>query len=756
MSRTPEQSTQVTGAHRAQNRPPRAASARPSHPPTRYEPYLDGLFTYCLSVLCDHDAATTALGEALAVAERRRERGRPGRGRSAGRGARAARDDRAGPAVRTDALAGSELHRSWLYALARWSCLRVLADLRAAPPSADGAPGGTTSAAWIGSYGAYGSYGAFGACASDAAALGARQGRRPADDAPAGPGGVPRGVGMTSRPAASDAVDCAPDSITSDSASDSVTDSITEPFATGLHPPFAGERARAGGAGATASGALWTPREAVPMPCEADPTSLREPGASPRETGVPPRHDLAERRGRELATLAWPEAAGTTAEQREALELAVRHQLSPQEVAAVLGREPDDTRTLLSSAACEVERTRAALAVVELGQCPVVARLAGDSQVLLSAALRRELVRHVDDCRTCRHRAERATARGPWPGTAAAPAALPVMEAPRAAVHAAMLGAQRTRPARAGAWPRFDRLGFPLDPKDRGARRSRLRSRAVTTTIVATVIAAPVLALWAAYREAPMTGADRDPESISAHDGDAFAGEGLDGPYDPYENAGSARDGEGQRLRASRRDSDVSVEVISVNGRRYAFDQDAEAGPDGGPDHGDGSEPGGRTPAPPRAPGSEGVPTPGGPDGGPGPSEPDRPIPGPGRLTVDAQPSGDTTLITLTASGGSAVRWSASANAPWLRLSQSAGELRPGESTTITVSVDHAHEPVGPWSARISVAPAGAVVVIEGRGTAPEPEPEPTPVPGTPDPTPTPTPGTPSTGDPGEPVSASG
>ncbi|MDC7337580.1 hypothetical protein PQR15_15100 [Streptomyces lydicus] len=43
-------------------------------------------------------------------------------------------------------------------------------------------------------------------------------------------------------------------------------------------------------------------------------------------------------------------------------------------------------------------------------------------------------------------------------------------------------------------------------PTDRAARRRRLRARALTTTVVATVVAAPVLALWAAYRGAPATG----------------------------------------------------------------------------------------------------------------------------------------------------------------------------------------------------------------------------------------------------------
>ncbi|MEU0845520.1 sigma-70 family RNA polymerase sigma factor [Streptomyces sp. NPDC005962] len=559
MSSRSEHSTHATGAHRAQRRAPRVATTRPQRPPARYEPYLDGLFTYCLSVLCEHDAAAVTLGDVLAVAERRRGRGR-------GR-----------------AEAEEEPSRPWLYAVARWACLRKLAELR--------------------------------------------------------------------------------------------------------------ER--------------------------REPRESREPtgGRGGSDTALP--EPVADRRRRELAALAWPEAAGTTAAQREALELHVRHQLTAAEVAAALGKEPDETRALLSSAACEVERTRAALAVVELGHCPVVARLAGDTRVLLSAALRRELVRHVDDCRECRRMAERATADGPWPGTAAAPAALPVVEAPRSAVHAAMLCALSARPARAAAGPRFDRRGFPLDPQDRAARRRRLRSRALTTTVVATVVAAPVLALWAAYRGAPLAGDEHDTDSVAAAaDGadEAPAGEQDRSAGRAYEQAGSAQDRSGAarlRSRAGASGPEVSVEVIGADGRpeRHAKGGGPSRGasrPDGGGRHGG--------------------------------SAPSRPAPGPGRLTVEAQPSGDVTVITLSASGGAPVRWSASASggASWLQLSRTAGELRPGQTATITVSVDRDREPPGRWRARVTVAPSGAMVVIEGRGTTPTPTPTTSPAPTHPPSTPPP------------------
>ncbi|WP_066934003.1 RNA polymerase sigma factor [Streptomyces sp. NBRC 110611] len=579
MSSRPEHPTHSTGAHRSRGddrRRPR--SAEPHDPPAPdgreddgddgYEPYLDGLFTYCLSVLCDHDAATAVLGEVLALAERHRAR-RP-----------------ADPA----------LHRSWLYALARWACLRRLAE-RAAPD--------------------------------------------------------------TKR-------------------------TVTE----------------------------WTDAK------RTDTERADTEWADAEQAGAKGAAD-AGRRQRELAVLAWPEAAGTTPQQREALELSVRHLLSADEVAAVLGADPIATRALLATASCEVERTRAALAVVESGRCREVARLAGDSRMLLGAALSRELVRHVDDCAVCRRTAERATVPGTWPGTApVAPGALPLVSADREAVLGALAAARRSRSGRAegvaGAGrgggrmrgpngsPRYDRNGFPVGaPTDRAARRRRLRARALTTTVVATVVAAPVLALWAAYRGAPATTevADGSP-SVTAHDTEAEPR--LGGR--PYENAGNARTTPEPGFTTGDGAPDVSVEVIGEDG------------------------------TPLRA-GTAGR----------------RAKKGPGRLTVAAQPSGGTTVVTLSASGGEPVSWRASAVAPWLQMSHTAGSLRPGESTTITVYVDHDREPAGDWRARIAIEPGNTAVTLEGHGPADQspdrqdPEPtDPTPAPSRPAPKPKPTATSPS------------
>ncbi|KES03696.1 hypothetical protein BU52_29260 [Streptomyces toyocaensis] len=496
----PDTSTRTTGARRAHReaRDRGAARTLAQRPPSRYEPHLDGLFTYCLSVLCDHDAATAALADALTLAERR------GRHVPDGLGSR----------------------RAWLYALARWACLRTLAEARQRHRTSH--------------------------------AVG-RAGRR-------------RAAGTATAPAVSE--------------------------------------------------------------------------------------EVRERRRRELAELAWPEAAGTTPEQREALELAVRHHLAAHEVALVLGMEPAAARELLATAACEVERTRAALAVVETGTCPGVAHLTGDGRLVLGTTLRRELVRHVDDCPRCRRTAERAVP-GRWPGSSVSPEALPVLPAPRPALHAAMAHHPRAR----GAAPRFDRRGYPVDPKDRVARRDRLRTRAVTTTVVATVVAAPVFALWAAYRGTPV-GEARDGRAASAREDGGVVdldGEEAGAGYENTGNTGDAGTGPGPRF-GEDGEADVSVEVVGVPGA-----------------------------------GDEGT----------------------AALAVTAGHSGDTTLITLTATGSGPVRWSVSTGASWLYPSRSSGTLAAGESVTIRVHVDQLREPSGHWRATVAISPAGSVVTIDGYGTAP-------------------------------------
>ncbi|WP_328467674.1 BACON domain-containing protein [Streptomyces sp. NBC_00448] len=475
----PERAGRGHGGHR-EGRARRPQGTLPMQPPAHYEPYLDGLFTYCLSILCEHDAASGALGEVLALAERQRVRLRdPG------------------------------LRRPWLYALARWVCLRRLAAGKPVAPH------------------------------------------------------------------------------TSES--------------------------------------------------------------------------VAEQRRAQLASLAWPESAGTSPEQREALELAVRHQLAPREVAHVVGLDAEAARTRLARAACEVERTRTAMAVVDTGSCPEVAQLAGDTQVLLGTALRTELVRHVDDCPVCRRTAERVVADGPWPGAADAAAVLPLVEAPRSAAYAALLHAMDTGFGRAReSTPRFDRRGFPTDLGDKAARRAVLRHRAVTTTVVAAVVAAPVLAVWAAYRATPLGENSHDGRSASAPDG-------IDGV--PYEKAGNA--GPSPSAPAAPEGSGAPSSAGAP--------QDATVAVSGGT-------------APPASSVAKGA----------------------GWLEVAARPGYGRTYVTLTAGGAAPVTWAAATSAYWLEFSARSGTLKPGETVTLVIRVDRSLEPSGSWSAQIRFTPGDATVTLQG------------------------------------------
>lgn len=223
-----------------------------------------------------------------------------------------------------------------------------------------------------------------------------------------------------------------------------------------------------------------------------------------------------------------------------------------------------------------------------------------------------------------------------------------------------MIHAQKKQKNRS-ATPRFDRAGFPMDPKDHAARRDRLRSRVMTTTVVATVVAAPVIALWSAYRGAPLTGEGHDGASVTATETD---GSRSGDPYERYENAGNATPESGSRFTDDEGRPDVSAEVISV---------DTQAGPGRGRH---------------RA----------------------------GGLTVEARPYGSTTMITLTASKAGPVAWSARTAASWLRLSSASGKLAAGGSVTIRVLVDHGREPASRWTARVALAPSGSVVAIHGNG----------------------------------------
>ncbi|WP_190213574.1 BACON domain-containing protein [Kitasatospora indigofera] len=541
----------------------------------------------------------------------------------------------------------------------------------------------------------------------------------------------------------------------------------------------------------------------------------------------------------ELAALAWPEAAGTDPEQREALELAVRHRLSPIEVAAVLGVPADTARALLASGGTEVRRTRAALLVLLVGSCPELDRLAGagaeswcgpvsagrgpqpDGGRVLGPGLRRELVQHVVDCPTCRGTSERVAgevregltglpglpmltapaaarfapagptgatrtpdrfgpgltavptpaAAGPHPApgtTPSAPATPPPARAARAArggqgapagparngaparprgasgpAGAAFLAgaaagrraaraAGRHQPEEPGL--RFDQRGFPRHRAPAPGRSGAVRQRVLTTGVLAAVLAAPVVALWAGHQNGGGADAAATVSSVRVDDDARSAGRAATGeaPQVPAPADGpGAGDTTGQTGGALELAGALPAETLFPKIQGPAVPVPAL----------------GSTPIASPALHSAPMPMPAAP--GPAPA---------GLLTVEAAEYGSRTVITMTNSGGTEIHWHAVLDVDWLRLSRDAGTLAPGQRITVTVTVDEDRAPTGAWTARIALPPSQAVVTLEGgphqRGGSPSAPADPAtgtgsgtgpstgPTPGTPAGTPTGSPGT--------------
>lgn len=83
----------------------------------------------------------------------------------------------------------------------------------------------------------------------------------------------------------------------------------------------------------------------------------------------------------------------------------------------------------------------------------------------------------------------------------------------------------------------------------------------------------------------------------------------------------------------------------------------------------------------------------------------------------------DAVTVTLWNSGAGPVAWTAAADAPYLRLSSASGVLQPGTQQSVTVTVDQAAAPATAWQAHVRFDPGGSTVVVHGTGTTPVPPP---------------------------------
>ncbi|MCU7824086.1 BACON domain-containing protein, partial [Kitasatospora sp. DSM 101779] len=265
-------------------------------------------------------------------------------------------------------------------------------------------------------------------------------------------------------------------------------------------------------------------------------------------------------------------------------------------------------------------------------------------------------------------------------------------------------------PAQGPAAIRFDQRGFPRH-RAPSAGLALVRQRVVTTGVLAAVLTAPVVALWAAYRggegvgsAAPVSSVRVDSPGLSP---DASAAEQPTGQDAGAEGTGEQGDGaQGGGLHLAGAPAAETLLPV-VEGAAVPVPSQGSRG----------------LAAAEVAPAAPALPT------------------RPGQLTVEASEWGNRTVITLTNSGGTVIHWHAVVGVDWLRLSRDEGTLEPGQRITVTVTVDEERAPSGHWTAKIALPPSQAVVTLEGgpvqRGGEPGgPAGGGSPAPGTPSTTP--------------------
>ncbi|MFE4606695.1 hypothetical protein ACFRKE_38190, partial [Kitasatospora indigofera] len=237
---------------------------------------------------------------------------------------------------------------------------------------------------------------------------------------------------------------------------------------------------------------------------------------------------------------------------------------------------------------------------------------------------------------------------------------------------------------------RFDQRGFPRHRAPVPGRSGAVRQRVLTTGVLAAVLAAPVVALWAGHQNGGGADAAATVSSVRVDDDARSAGRPATGeaPQVPTPAGGpGAGDTTGQTGGALELAGALPAETLFPKIQGPAVPVPAL----------------GSTPIASPALHSAPVPLPAAP--GPAPA---------GLLTVEAAEYGSRTVITMTNSGGTEIHWHAVLDVDWLRLSRDAGTLAPGQRITVTVTVDEDRTPTGAWTARIALPPSQAVVTLEG------------------------------------------
>ncbi|MEV0419957.1 RNA polymerase sigma factor [Streptosporangium canum] len=176
---------------------------------------------------------------------------------------------------------------------------------------------------------------------------------------------------------------------------------------------------------------------------------------------------------RELVALVHEALAELSGQEREVLELSLRHDLSTGEVGAVLGMSSRQAATRLGRAREHLENAAAAVVLAKVGRahCPDLSAMVDSWEGPLTTMLRRRLSSHIGRCEVCLERRDRHVSAGRLLDMV--PVAFPPLSLRRRYIETCVnpdLAGARAAVVEAG--DRFDRAGFPT-PAERRAKGRR-------------------------------------------------------------------------------------------------------------------------------------------------------------------------------------------------------------------------------------------------------------------------------------------
>ena len=407
--------------------------------------------------------------------------------------------------------------------------------------------------------------------------------------------------------------------------------------------------------------------------------------------------------------IAWQAVMSLAAEEREALELTIRHGMDAESAALVMGLPTTEIRNLLAEGRVHLEHALAGEILARHGVhgCPERAGALQGWAGEMTVTLRERLMLHAISCQVCgRYLPRNVSATKvcsllpvPVPPQAMRLRIMTSFSDPELVGYRMFVAARVTR---------FDQRGFPDgSPASAAAPRRALARLWSGPAAAAVAVAVLVAAVFTISRlggfSSPVQGVASSAGTMTGAAPSVTGQRGGSGP------AGSSR------LRPGRGGLSQPAAAISTWGR-----------------HG------------PAALYLRGTPVPAG-RPAPDPSRPSASPPPPvsGRLQVSPTQldlgAGSTGEITLTAEDGP-VAWSAWTSSQDLTLSSTGGTIRPGQPVTVTVTVSRSQDASG--QATVVFAPGGDTATISWSSPVSNPPPPPptvTPTPTVIKPTPSPT-----------------